>query len=149
VVFELPLKEQYPVIRTNPQGSWIFAVTSVNAALVFQGTEPGAREKASITEGIQQGIQRYNAPLRLVPENAEYTIAVDLRTGSQPMPGGKFSMHSCTIALTLLKNGTLIHQSPVIKGDNGLSAGEAFANALAAMRSSGAFFQGIGPSLEK
>jgi hypothetical protein len=149
VVFELPLKEQYPVIRTNPQGSWMFSVSSVNAAVVFEGAAPGARERASITEGIQQGIQRYNAPLRLVPGNAEYTIAVDLRTGSQPMPGSKFSMYYCTVSLTLLRRGTVIHQSPVIKGDNGLSAGEAFANTLAAMRNSGSFFQGINASLDK
>jgi hypothetical protein len=149
VVFELPLKERYPVIRTNPQGSWMFAVSSVNAAVVFEGAAPTARERASITEGIQQGIQRYNAPLRLVPGNTEYVIAVDLRTGSQPVPGAKFSMYSCTMALALLRNGTIVYQSPVIKGDNGLSAGEAFGNTLAALRNSGSFFQGIGPSLDK
>jgi hypothetical protein len=148
VLFELPLKERYPVIRANPQGSYIFAVDSVNATVVFEGNLT-AREKASITEGIQQGIQRYNAPLRLVPGNTEYVIAVDLQAGSQPMPGSKFSVYTCTMALTLLRNGTVIHQSPVIKGDNGLSAGEAFGNTLAALRNSGSFFQGLGASLDK
>jgi hypothetical protein len=150
VVFEIPLKESFPVIRANPQGSYLFAVTSAAAGIRFEGSPLSAREQSSLAENIQQGIQRYNAPLKLVTQGAaEYVIVADHRTGSQQMPGTKFAMYSCTISLALVRGGTVILQSPVIKGDNGLSAGEAFGNTLAAMRSGAAFFQGIASSLDK
>jgi hypothetical protein len=149
VVFELPLKEQYPVIKANPQGSYMFSVSSVNAAVVFEGAAPADREKDLVTKGIQQAIQRYDAPLRLTPDAAEYVIAVDLRSVSQRMPGTRFSVYTCSLSLSLLRNGALIHQSPAIKGDNGMSPAEALNSALAALRNSPAFFRGIRSSLDK
>jgi hypothetical protein len=150
VQFELPLKEQYAGIETNPQGSYLFAVTSVSAVIEFEGSPLSAAEKRSITENIQQGIQRYNAPIKLLTSgSAEYVIIVNYRAGSQQMQGTRFAVHSSSVSLSLARNGAVIRQSPVISGDNGMSAGEAFGNTLAALRANTAFFQGIAASLDQ
>jgi hypothetical protein len=149
----MPLKEQYPVLKTNPQGSYPFAITSISATLVFQGTALSEQQKKSIIENVQQGIQRYSAPLRILtntqPGVTPYTIVVNYNFSRQPpKPPVPIEMYSCTISLSLTQNNKVIHQAAASSFTE-IEAGRLFGLAMGSVRENRSFFQGIASSLDR
>jgi hypothetical protein len=152
-LFELPLKELYPVLKTNPQGSYPFAITSVSAALVFQGSTLSAQQKNSIIEIVQQGIQRYNAPVRLLtntsPGSVPYAIVVNYNFSRQPpKPPVPVDLYYCSISLALTRNNTVIHQAAAASFTE-IESSRVFGMAVGTVRENRSFFQGIASSLDK
>lgn len=154
-LFEIPLKDMYPVIRSNPQGSYTFEIKTISASLAFEGSAVTARERAAFREAVQQGIQRFDAPVRLVSESntpsggGEYVIMVNynysVKKAAPPIP---VDMHYCVVSLALFRNGAMLRQSDLADFSE-ISAARLFGMASAAVRDNRGFFAGLAGALAR
>jgi hypothetical protein len=152
VLFEIPLSKMYPVIRSNPQGSYVFEIKTISTSLSFEGTRLSAREQAAFREAVQQAIQRYGAPLRLLTEGqsssgGEYVLLVNYnfstKKAAPPVP---MDMNYCDVSLALLHKGAVIRQSAPASFSE-ISASRLFGMASASIRDNRPFFAALAGSL--
>jgi hypothetical protein len=153
VQLELLLKEINPRIRKNPSGIFSLEITPLSAAVDFavSGGSIGEMEKASLVQGLQQGIQRYGVPVTLTTGREAQSGAVFIVTlhfrEQAPAPPITTALLACDAALTFSRDGQT--RESASKHIVETSAVEAVRQARKFIEENEGFFRNLGEKLSQ
>jgi hypothetical protein len=103
---QLELLLNSPALRQNPRGTFILEVRPVQAKIRFQGEALTQAEQKTLSQAVQEALQKYRVPLLA---GYEFLLAFNIRTSTEPITGAKLLL--CDISVSLNSAESVLFQS--------------------------------------
>jgi hypothetical protein len=104
VLLELLLHEAavHVTKERNPMMGFSFEITPSSGSIEFQGDTLSDAEQRTLTQAVQQAIQRYRVPLQ---KGVTFTVVLSSRKSAEPITGTEIIL--CDVSLSMMVSGAV------------------------------------------